>query len=641
MNAFNDNVRRGYRVVEKDVLPRSLERMYASYAFTNVDNGAAFAYDSLQQWADGTERIDQLLFPLLHSLHQTDPRLASQETEFAEKLNVNWRLRGFGTVVPHGGSELSCRNKEQADELSRVFAERRAYYLERLEQYGIDGVNNIVANAAVRLDKGKGSPLWIPGTDPVGGIMLRAVAQQCATAREVVHEAERLAKGRPALVQTSYIRIQAARGPVKGWRLGPGGILEPDELAGRPKTRRIAAISFLVNHFWVPYAETLRSIMSETPNGQHAGSIEPVLREAARWPIHAALDLKSYDTTVAYETHVALREQLWLPVIKRIYSMVSPALRSTLIPPDEMAMLDEIIITMPVLTPPANPRYAAEIWPAIGQTRSGENPTSFKGTEIRRAHCIAKARHLGFKTNDHFIFNYGDDTLMMCLRDDQVTKWNDEPSFLGLNEVPAADATFLMKRVPDGYGYLGRMISASINREVTHEPSHMVAAAAAFATRRLLLNGHPLADQYYPLLRAYAGPRRMRMAVDVAEGVTGRGTTASQLEASLMLSKSAALIPESHHGSQRDDIAAAMLSLATVPGISRADQAEIRNAADEIDRGQHGQTHALSWAALDAVARRQPSAVVDAHLRKYTLGYRKPPEPEDTRPHGHKGFMDL
>jgi len=604
-----------FKKVAKGVLPRALENMYNAYAFESVDTGPAFAYDTISEWSVGTTAVMKAGLDAITSRLRLDPKLAEQEREFYEKMSVNWRLIGAGTVVPHTAEELSCRNAAQAAALKRYFKRRLDYYLKMINELGPTVINEIMATAAVRLDRAKGSPLWIPGTDPAGGVTLRALVQQCDSLTTLRREVDRLARGRPSFAQTSYIRIQAARGPVDGWAVGPDDCLVPYTINGRPKVRRICAIPFILNHMWVPYAEVLRTVMALTPHGQHKGKIEPLLEEAKKWKHYHALDLKSFDTTVAYETHVALRDYLWLPVVQHLYSMAAAELKSTLIRPSDLAELDEIIITMPILTPPRCPEYAAEIWPAIGQTRSGENPTSWKGTEVRRAHCEAKADYLGLKQGRFVMFNYGDDTLMMTNQPDYGERWDSEPEFLGMKEVPAPDATFLMKRVPYGYGYLGRMVSASINREVTHEPSNVIAAASAFATRHHLLKGHPLQGEYLRQLDQYGGPARFRNAVQLAgDTISADGTG---IQATLYLGQLAAEVVERQDGSQREDIAQALGSLASIVGLSMSDKSQIRTMAAAVDLGQHGQTHSLGWMALNEAARSMPSNVLRETFKKY------------------------
>lgn len=600
--------------IQKGVLPRSLEALYRAYAFEPADTGAAFAYDDLAEWAHGSKIVMGTVWSQLRGIENHDTRLAAQEREFIEKMAVNWRLRGYGTVVPHSVAELSCRNAEQAEALRPEFRRRRVYYERQLNHLGARAVDDIVRLAPVRLDKGKGSPLWIPGTDPGGGVALHRYCRGFRDVRDLRQRLQRIAGPRPPLIQTSYIRIQSARGEQMGWRLGsPDLHLIAQMVIGRPKVRRIAAQPFAVNHWWVPYAEVLRTIMSQTPQGQHAGQIGPVITASRRWRYAAAFDLKSYDTTVAYETHVALREELWLPICHRIYHMVAPETRATLISPEQIAELDELIITMPILTPPLDDTYAAGVWPAIGQTRSGENPTSFKGTEIRRAQGHAKAKHLGFSDSDLFIYNYGDDTLLMYDNPSVADRWSETPSFLGMNEEAAPDSTFLMRRIPSGYSYLGRMLMASINREMSHEPSTALMAAAAFLTRHHLLAGHPLQNVYLAALKSYGGPPRMQRAVEMASVMATR-----PLAEGLQYIQQAGY---SKHVVRRDDdtdIAASVSQLADSPGVSRSDRARIDAVAADLRERAAGRVHDLSWMDLDITANALPDSAVAEVISKYT-----------------------
>lgn len=601
------------RVIKKGILPRSLEQLYQSYAFQNADTGYAFAYDTIDEWKVGTDRTLELLTSRFKTVADDD--LVMQEREFLEKMCVNWRLRGYGTVYPHSAAELSCMNAEQAAQLGPEFRRRRIYYEAMLRQLGTDVVTKIATQAPIVLDSGKGSPLWVPGTDPAGGIALHKMASRASDGPSLKLIATQLAGRKPSLVQTSYIRIQAARGEQLGWTLGaPDMVLKPMMVTGRPKVRRIAAQPFIINHLWAPYAEVLRHIMAMTPDGLHAGKIEPLLERASTWQTLAAFDLKSYDTTVSYETHVALRTHLWLPIVQRIYQMVPTEVRRALISPEMLSEIDEVIITMPILAPPADQNSAATIWSATGQIRSGENPTSWKGTEIRRAQGRCKARHLGYEERDLLIYNYGDDTLIMSNDPRIKERWMSVPSFVGLNEEAAPDSSFLMRRIPAGYSYLGRMVAASINREMSHEPSSSLSAAAAFCTRFFLLQGHPLQDAFFPALKAYGGPDRMRTAVSVAEAAAESGLDAC-LQLNLLASYTKQIVNHKDYG----DITSALRQLIDRDESFGGLRTNIEQVIHLIEERKRHASHTLSWQGLVEASDLMSDSSALAALKEYRV----------------------
>jgi hypothetical protein len=181
--------------------------------------------------------------------------------------------------------------------------------------------------------------------------------------------------------------------------------------------------------------------------------------------------------------------------------------------------IDFVTQRMPILLPPAHRSVAATQWDARGQTRSGVNLTSWVGTEINRALKDAKAHDLGVKDVVKN-FNYGDDSVLITDSDGAVTKWADTPNYAGFNETIAPDATYLMRRLPSGHTYLGRMIFASINREAHLEPRDPLAAAAAWATRDALLNGHPLRPVFKRVLNSWRLLERWRIALTILNSGT-------------------------------------------------------------------------------------------------------------------------
>jgi hypothetical protein len=72
-----------------------------------------------------------------------------------------------------------------------------------------------------------------------------------------------------------------------------------------------------------------------------------------------------------------------------------------------------------------------------------------------------------------------------------------------------------MKRLPSGHGYLGRMVNSSINKEIRHEPTNTLSAAAAIAVRSAVLEGHPLAHTFGGIV-SLMHPRLRRAATIAA-----------------------------------------------------------------------------------------------------------------------------
>jgi hypothetical protein len=349
-----------------------------------------------------------------------------------------------------------------------------------------------------------------------------------------------------------------------------------------------------------------------TSHGETTGRIEDAVQIAAEWPLRVAVDMASYDTTVAYETHVAIRDELWLPIAHYMYGMAGMA-RRILPHPELLAEVDELIITNDILAASRDPRFGAELWSAKGQIRSGENPTSWKGSEIKRGQGQLKlTRIAGAEPGINArVLNYGDDTLLVTSDEDIIKRWFSNTSYLGMNETVAADATFLMKRLPEGHAYLGRMVQQCINREITHEPANMALAAAAFAARRLLLHGHPAQASFFNHLRAYGGPERFTAAVTLADATAEKG-----LEAVLQLC-TAAGSTAAEIGDEEADISATVAALHAMPGINDADRASITAVAARLGLASRGARHYLSWQSLHEASTDLTPNVTHQHLLKY------------------------
>jgi len=592
--------------VARHALPPALIELYQSYAFEATDNKVAFAYDTYDEWLDGVRRVCQQADIILNELRNSDPQLAAQEREFFEKMRVNWRGRGLGTMVVLDGSELSYHNRVQATRLAPLFRQQSSELLTFLQQ----NVNNIPAmlvSSQVRTTRGKGSPFWIPGTDPIGAVALRALARNAYDSLDALEEAcIRIAPDRPTFVQTSNIRIQGGRNRVAAYRMRADGSLElmGDRLG--PKIRRIAAQPFLLNHWIAPYGDVLRQFMAARHGGVNAGQIEPVLAAAQRYKWLVATDLKSYDTTVSYETLRDFQTLVVNPMVEWVWRHFPNECHSAhLATPALIDAIDYKMQNMAILTAPDQPSLAANIWPASGQTRSGENLTSFKGTMIRAAHALDKLMACGGDPRRDLVFNYGDDTLLMTNNKALVRKWFRASEHLGLVEVAAPDATFLMRRVPFGYSYLGRMVTACVNREPKQEPVDVIAAASSIATRYALMNGSPLQHHFFTLLHAYGGPARMKQAVKLAEMQVVTDSPTDVVARAVLLNQVASHQAEIRGGQPNSNVEDSLHQLQQLRQqveINDASQELIANAVSTIQNGRRYTRQFLQWRELDEAA---------------------------------------
>jgi hypothetical protein len=530
-----------------------------------------------------TSEVQDRLELATRSLRRTDPRLAAQEREFLNKLAVCWRLRGMGTLFITDPASLSCHNQDQADALASELSVRGRWYVSTVMTMEASALGTLINKASLRLDKGKGAPFWFPSTEREtpfathrlydANVDFEGYVQACAEAGQA---------RMPALLQTSYIRIQSNRNVM------PKYVMERDHLVERgtrigPKVRRISAQPFIVNHLWAPVGNVLRTLMAESPDRRTTGTFGPAAAAAQGHKYTAAIDLKAYDTTVSFELLLAVHDRILVPVLNALVSRgaISAKDRSMLVDADLAAQ------EMAILLPPRSLDELAYVANARGQTRSGENLTSWKGTEINRARCNLKMRDVKNATGQatHSI-NYGDDTVVFANSAKAIDSWLESPEAYGFKEEAAADATFLMKRLPHGYSYLGRMIMGSLDREPSHEPETPVDAAAAFAIRRDLLTGHPSGHAYLSILSGLKAPERFETAVQLA----------TQSSSSVALTLVASAMKEGKRtGNLTDDRLDALEALAEQPNVNHSTKIEAAQAIVALRRTLDLTNRQISW----------------------------------------------
>jgi len=549
------------RSLAKDRLPRSLVQTYADYSFTAEDHSFAFAYDSTSDWSTVTQHAQALLQDWISPLERRDTRLAAQEMEFMRKLGVCWRDRGLGTLYTADPATLSCSNAAQARHLRPYLANIGRRYASAVAALDDSTLKKLFDGGRVVIAKGKGAPYFFPGSDRVAAFALAKLAEGATSYDDIADRTQSAGSARLPFCQTSYIRIQSAAKPTPAYAVVGGDLQSVGERYG-PKVRRIGAQPFVINHLWAPAGAVLRAVMTMIDD-RNTGTFEPAARLGKAYRYAIALDLASYDTTVALETLRAFTEVVTAPFLHAlvIRGMMSRASASLLL---DIAHHTD---TMPILMPPRRTSEAAYLADAAGQTRSGINWTSIIGTVVNR--CLCDLRRKETASGGEFI-NYGDDTIGFTNDARDIQRWADAPTLGGFNVTIAPDATFLMRRVPDGYSYLGRMLMGCIDREKAHEPQSIVAATAAFATRAALLVGHPAYAAFDQWLASTPGPARLRQAALSARSAgPTRAVALTSMAAALTRGLPSAL----------EDQTKAMQSLVANPNIP----ASLRNAAIALE----------------------------------------------------------
>jgi hypothetical protein len=401
--------------------------------------------------------------------------------------------------------------------------------------------------------------------------------------------------------QTSYVRIDRSRKDVPVWKIHEGRLVSAGKAPG-PKVRRIGAMPFAINHLWAGVGNLLRTAMADIDD-RNTGTLQPSLNAAAEYKYTVAVDLSSYDTTVGIETLDALREEMLAPILYYLVSMgvLSGQFVTLLLDCDAHMQHYDILV------PPWEQRYSAMLVPAVGQIRSGENLTSWKGTEINRNRYDAKGASLGIKPSDARGFNYGDDTVLMTNSASTIDKWAKDEEWHGFVETVAPDATFLMRRLPYNYGYYGRLLGACIDRESHQEPANIIAAAASFATRAELLQGHPLGSDFIRDLATWRRSARWNAAVSLAGSGVSSAVQLAQTAATWALASKAAM---------NVDMYTEQLAAVARAGNTKADSA-LNAVVSMLERQQRQ----VSWTQLQTSAAEltMKQAETEIKSRSYTI----------------------
>jgi hypothetical protein len=473
------------RSVGREHLPRNVVDLYNKYSFEAFDNRGAWAYDTPRGWFQAILHSNEVLEPVIDALRGQDTALAEAELENLEKAQVCWRDKGFGSLVQTEDLEVS--NPSQAVALSSELGKIGTRLLQYAKRLDVKQLIAIYDGAAIPINKGKGAPYWIPGTNTAAAVLF---ARMYATAKSLADIDELVLAAGSAdapMCATTYMRIQASRKMQEMWHLSGDSLVSQGERRG-PKIRKIQALPFIYNYALAGMTEVIKYCMTNS-NDEHTGKIEPATESYQTYPYHIAADLSNYDDSVGIETLDLFREVIFAPFSQFLVRVgVMSAVQRRI-----FLEVDEWLQKIKLLTPPLRMSEGARLVRTVGGIKSGEKPTSLKGTLINEARIKAKAKALGLKIQS---YNQGDDTLVYSNQRQLRDLWFENQLF-GFNETEGADLSFLMKRIPTGYSYLTRMVLSNINRESAHEAAGLYSAASAMRIRYELLKGHPAQDRYW------------------------------------------------------------------------------------------------------------------------------------------------
>jgi hypothetical protein len=304
-------------------------------------------------------------------------------------------------------------------------------------------------------------------------------------------------------VATTYMRVQGSgKQRLVRYLDAEGGLHEYDDEWGfYPKTRRVQATGFVFNFRLSPVS----NVITEVVKTMDVGALTPfdtVLEDSRTRPdvYGLANDFSEYDDSIGSETLLVFIDEIWKP------SCLALQRRGYLTKQEVDFTIDLLSrsLFLPLLMPPVKRDEAARLVQRHGGIPSGIRPTSLMGTLINLAIRAWQRDQVRVPSSFVRTYAFGDDSLLLVKRDWEK-RLVSAPLPPGLNETTPPDVTYLMKRIPTGYGYLGRMVMSTIQKEARNEPKNGMIAALGVAARRIILQGHPLAQEYDNWLKMMGG----------------------------------------------------------------------------------------------------------------------------------------
>lgn len=481
------------RSITGRAVPPSVRSLLYNLNFEANQRGAAWCYDTWQQWRDVMSHISDKLTPLLSTLPEP---LRSAEYNHLEKGMVNWRHVGLGRMFVD--QDAVTTSQTQAEALKPYLKKiGRAY--ERTIRSNPTRAADWARSAKIVVSSGKGAPNWYSATDDkvVPYIMSASglgIGVSLANSGDDAKTINPL-----GLVITMLQRIQGARKPSQTYMLRDGYLI-PAAMRMVPKVRDVKAVPLWVN--WVlAFATTMIKNANRAGDDTAQGDIIEAQRIARTYKYVGASDMSTYDDTISKETLDCWHECILQPVIFACEEMglIDAGLASAIL---EAARWAD---TARILCPPRSMLEDAVLIDSFGRVKSGSYLTSTQDTDIRKAFFMAKAKYVDVEIA---YTCWGDDGLFGSHDPQLKEKWNSTGDGLfDFVEKYEDEPSFLMKHVPDGYGYIARYATRTVNRETREEASTLEVAALGLAVRQAGLRGHPLERHFLPIMESAPQPR--------------------------------------------------------------------------------------------------------------------------------------
>jgi len=494
------------RPLRRNQVSNRLIDAYTELAWTPVDEIGGFLYHDLDGWVHLANAMREFVYPLLSSSSLPEG-WKQEELNELEKGMVCWRDRGYGSLVYQEPPFTS--NRDQARLLRFAIGSIRAKLIAALKAGAIAARPLVV----IPTNKGKGAPLWAPGTDRTAAFALALPYAEGLRLGEIDEWLETYAHRGLGGCLTSYMRVQGGRKPTPYVApIGTQLYIIGEQI--RAKVRRVDGFSYSKQLGAAAYHTILRQLMNEAfPYSM--GTVTNVQANMSGFKNAYATDVSTFDDSISWQLQQAVTTDLHEPLAVAMAEMglISEYER------DYTIEYEHWVPYAPILAPSSYLYEPVRLVDRRGGVPSGSRGTSNNDTLYNLARIMACHKELGFNAEIHV---FGDDTLLLSDQElpSNYVEWNKDAGFdLKLAGAPI----FLQRMMPLGCTLFARMVVACLNREARFEASSVLHLAVGIRVRKELLRSHPLYDMFLPALQHMA----------LADH-TGRMTTALTIERSPM-----------------------------------------------------------------------------------------------------------
>lgn len=491
------------RPLRRNQVSAALATTYRTLAWQPVDPVGGFLYHDFVSWSHLiTALVDETRQTLRTSGLPTG-WLAEEEAEL-EKGLVCWRDRGYGSLVYLHAPVTSSTRQEYL--LRGAVRQLSDLLVKAVRAGGLPGRLPIQIPTA----KGKGAPLWAPGTDREAAIALATPYATDMALDDIDDWLEGFAHRGIGGCLTSYMRGQGGRKPAP-YIKPVGNSLHVVGERVMMKVRRVDGFSFAKQLGAAAYHTTLRELMNHVLPFTK-GTVQNVMREFPKFRYAYATDVSTFDDSISW--------QLQDTVTRLLHEPLSRAMADAgLITHKEAAYTvdyERWIPEAPILAPSPRAFEDVHLVRRKGGVPSGSRGTSNNDTLYNLARIHACHAELGYTAQVHV---FGDDTLLLSKQPlpKGYVEWNQAAGFtLKLAQAPI----FLQRIMPLGCTLLSRMLIACVNREARFEPTSVLHLAVGVRVRHTLLRGHPLQHAFWRVLEkvaAVTGNERLSTALLIAK----------------------------------------------------------------------------------------------------------------------------